>query len=119
VKNEGIIQHGGAMNVGNMAVGRGASATQYQNAASDAALEAVRVQMDKVIELLAAKSHEIPDHEEVVQSAQSLKQELGKDKPNKLTMKSLLAGIADSVTSVASVATAVEALRTAMSALFG
>lgn len=119
MKNEGVIQHGGSINAGNLAVGRGATATQYQSASSDAGLAAVQAQLDKVLELLATKSHEIPDHEDVVQSAQSLKQELDKDKPNKLTLKSLLSGIADSVKSVTTVATAVEALRTAITALFG
>jgi hypothetical protein len=49
--------------------------------------------------------------DEVQSSVQSVAQELAKEKPNKLTVTSLLGGIASAVKSVAGIAAAVEALK--------
>jgi len=118
-KNEGIIQSGGTMNVGAMAVGRGAVAKQTQSAQPIQDLQAVRAEIDKLLELLKAQASTLPGGQDVVHSARTVKEELAKEKPNQLTIKSLLAGIADSVKSVASIATAVEAVRAAVIAFFG
>jgi hypothetical protein len=55
----------------------------------------------------------------VLQSTQAAKDELSKEKPNKLTVRSILSGIAESVQSVSTIATAVEGLKTAVGILLG
>jgi hypothetical protein len=117
-RNEGIVQSGGTMNIGNAAVGRNAVANQVQ-AADSGGLEEVRKQLATLMEALQKHAHEIPNSAEVMQSAHTAQEELSKDKPNRLTLRSLLSGIAESVKSVTTVATAVEALKLAVTALFG
>jgi hypothetical protein len=115
-RNEGIVQSGGNMTATNLAVGRNAVVNQSQGGESDA-LREVRAQLANVLQALERHGQEIANREEVIQSAQSVQQELSKDKPNHLTLKSLLSGIAESVTSVSTIATAVEGLKLAVTTL--
>jgi hypothetical protein len=55
----------------------------------------------------------------VTEAALSVKEKLTKEKPNRLTLKSLLGGITDSVKSVSGVALAVEGLKAAVTVLLG
>jgi len=116
LRNEGIIQKGGTMNVGAQAVGRGAQAVNY--AEKNAALEEVRARLDQVLKALEEHGNAIANREEIVQATQVVKEEVSKEQPNKLTIRGLLSGIAESVQSVTSIATAVEAAKVAISALF-
>jgi predicted glycosyltransferase len=116
LRNEGIIQKGGTMNVGAQAVGRGAQAVHY--AEKSAALEEVRGRLDQVLKALEEHGHAIANREEVAQATQLVKEEVSKEQPNKLTVRGLLTSIAESVQSVTSIAIAVEAAKVAISALF-
>ncbi|SEM63934.1 hypothetical protein SAMN04489760_1294 [Syntrophus gentianae] len=115
---EGVVQKGGNMTVTNMAVGQNAVVNQIQSGES-AALREVQKQMASVLEALEKHGHEIVNRDEVVQSVHTAKEELSKEKPNHLTLKSLLNGIAESVKSVSAVAAAVEGLKLAVASLFG
>jgi hypothetical protein len=117
-RNEGIVQSGGTINAGNLAIGRNAVANQTHNADSGA-LEEVRNQLASLMDALQKHAQEIPNSAEVMQSAHTAQEELSKDKPSRLTLRSLLSGIAESVKSVTTVAAAVEALKVAVTALFG
>jgi len=117
-RNEGIVQSGGSIAATNIAVGRKATISQGQAIDPDA-LQGVQRQLAKLLEALEKNGQEIGNREEVVQAAQTAKDELAKEKPSHLTLKSLLNGIADSVKSVSSIATAVEGIKLAVAALFG
>ena len=116
-RNEGIVQSGGTISATNIAVGRQAVVNQLQGAESEA-LKEVRRQLSNVMEALQKYGHEIPNATEVMQSARTAEEELCKEKPNRLTLQSILGGIAESVKSVTTVAATVEALKTAVSVLF-
>jgi predicted glycosyltransferase len=116
VHNEGIIQKGGTMNAGAQAVGCGAQAVNY--AEKSAALEEARARLDQVLKALAEQGHTIANREEVMQTTQLVKEEISKEQPNKLSVSGLLKSIAESVQSVTSIATAVEAAKIAIAALF-
>jgi Family of unknown function (DUF5955) len=117
-RNDGIVQSGGSITATNLAVGTNATITQTNSGQSDAMRE-VQKQIANLLQALEQYGHEIANRDDVMQSAQTVKQELAKEKPNHLTLKSLLSGIADSVKSVASIATAVEGVKVAVAALFG
>lgn len=117
-RNEGIINRGN-INAGALAVGHGASASQvvYERNRREE-FQKLEEQLQQFLKLLAEQGHAIPDREQVVQSAEKLKEELSQEKPSKLTVTSLLDGIARAVSSVGTIATAVEGIKAAISALF-
>jgi hypothetical protein len=116
--NEGIVQSGGTMTATNIAVGRGASINQTEPADSDALAE-VRRQLDSILNELNRHESGIQNFDEVKESVQFMQEELAKETPNRLTLRSVLSGIADSVKSVSAIATTVEGLKMALSTLFG
>lgn len=117
-RNEGIVVSGGTFNATNVAAGRNAQVNQMTAGQSDALAEAQK-QIALLLQSLEQHASQIPNHEEVTQAAKSMKDELGREKPSGLTLKSLLNGIADSVKSVSGVAVAVEGLKAAVTALLG
>jgi hypothetical protein len=117
-RNEGIVVSGGTFNATNVATGRGAQINQAGAGQSDA-LNQAQNQITLLLQALEKHANQIPNHEEVTQAAQSMKEELTREKPSGLTLKSLLNGIADSVKSVSGVAVAVEGLKAAITVLLG
>ena len=117
-RNEGIVVSGGTFNATNAVAGRNAQINQMGAAQSDALKEAQN-QITLLLQSLEKHGDQIPNHEEVTQAAQSMKEELNREKPNRLTLKSLLNGIADSVKSASGVAIAIEGLKAAITALLG
>jgi hypothetical protein len=117
-RNEGIAVSGGTFNATNVAAGRNAQVNQMGAVQSDA-LNQAQNQITLLLQALEKHANQIPNHEEVTQAAQSMKEELNRQKPNGLTLKSLMNGIADSVKSVSGVAIAVEGLKAAITVLLG
>ena len=116
--NEGVVVTGGAFNATNAAVGRGAKIIQTASAGSQAAQD-VQLKLDALLQLLNQHRDQVSNADEVSEATKSVKEELTKDKPNRLTLKSLLGGITESVKSVGALAVAAEALKTAVVALIG
>jgi hypothetical protein len=117
-RNEGVVVSGGNFTATSVATGRNAQINQSQASDSGAAQEAQK-QLALVIDALQKHGNQIPNIGEVSEATQSVKEELTKEKPNRLTLHSLLAGIIDSVKSVSGVALAVEGLKAAVIALLG
>jgi hypothetical protein len=117
-RNQGVVVSGGAFTATNAAVGTNAQVNQTQTSGSDAMKE-VQKQLDLLLESLDKHGDQIPNRGEIAEAAQGVKEELAKEKPNRLTLKSLLGGIADSVKSVSGVALAFEGLKAAVTALLG
>lgn len=114
--NEGLIQSGGSIQAGAMAVGRGAAAHNMSSTVSDALRESGRDPIaDRLDELLRAlRDHgaELPDPDGVRGSAGAVVDELAKDEPNKITVLGILSGIRDAVGSVSGIAAAAGGLMT-------
>lgn len=117
-RNQGVVVSGGNFTATNAAVGTNAQVNQTQTSGSDSMKE-VKKQLDLLLQLLEKHGDQIPNRGEVTEAAQSVKEELTKERPNRLTLKSLLGGIADSVKSVSGIALAVEGLKAAIIALLG
>lgn len=117
-KNEGIYMTGGTINAEQIAVGRRARATKIVSSANQAleqkGLQEVRDKLDELVNALTTHADALDNPDEVLDSAEVVAEELSKDKPNKLTLTAILSGIASSVQSVAAIATAVDALKHAI-----
>jgi hypothetical protein len=114
--NKGVIISGNAtIQSDNLAMGSGAVATKTINHAGNALgakdLEEIRDKLRQLMEAVSSHPGPLDSREELKSSVQSVVQELGKEKPNKLTVTSLLGGIASAVKSVTGIATAAEALK--------
>lgn len=117
-RNEGIVVSGGTFNATNAAVGTGAQIHQTIGTDSQATVE-VQKQLAQFVELLKQHQAQVPNSGEVQEATQSVQEELAKEKPNRLTLKSLLSGITESVKSVGTLAVAAETLKVAVVALLG
>jgi translation initiation factor 2B subunit (eIF-2B alpha/beta/delta family) len=117
-RNEGVQMSGGTINAGAFAVGRGAQATNTVAAASRALEERGQAQLAERLEelllALEANASRLSNADEVREATQVVAEELVKDRPNKTTVTGVLSGIAESVKSVASLATATHALAQAV-----
>jgi len=116
--NEGIVVTGGSVQAGAIAVGRGARATQ-NIAGSAAALEGTGHQeiadlLRRLTQLIEQHADDLERPEELLESTATVAQEVAGDQPNRLTLRALLAGIAEAAGGVTSVAAAVEALQHAL-----
>ena len=60
---------------------------------------------------LVRHAHELPDHDEVVASVETVQEELARERPDRVTVRGALSGLASAVQSVAGLAKAVEELR--------
>jgi hypothetical protein len=120
-RNEGIYQSGGSIQADQIAVGRNARAAKILNVTNDVleqkGLQEIRDKLDELLKVIIEHANSLDAPDEVLDSTEIVAKELAKDKPNKLTVTGVLTGIADGVKSVASIATAAEALRKAV-ALF-
>jgi hypothetical protein len=113
-RNEGIYMTGGSINADQIAVGRSAQAQKISNIANDAleqkGLTEVRDKLDELLKEITVHADSLRNSDEVLDSTKAVAEELAKDKPNKLTIMGVINGIADSVGSVARVATAADSL---------
>lgn len=113
-RNEGIYITGGSFQADQVTVGRNAQATKILNTANEQleqkGLTEVRDRLDELLKAVTANAGSLNNPDEVLDSTEVVAKELAKDEPNKLTIVGVLNGIADSVRSVASVATAADAL---------
>jgi hypothetical protein len=118
LSNEGIININGKITAKQIAVGKNARAIQNTNKASaQDAMQQIQTRLDELMQALDDHSDALENPEEVRDSTKAVAEELSKDKPNKLTITSVLNGIASSVQSVTTIAVAVEALKNAIGKL--
>lgn len=117
-KNEGIYMTGGTINAEQLAVGRKARAMKIVSSADQAleqkGLQEIREKLDELVNILTEHADALENPDEVLDSTEVVAEELSKDKPNKLTLTAILSGIASSVQSVAVLASAVDALKHAI-----
>ena len=117
VHNEGIqISGSGTLKARNLAVGRHASVTETHGGNAGPA-EEVQKQVSAFLQALAQHKSDLLEHEDVAEAAKAVEAEALKEKPNRLTLKSLMDGITTAVKSVSGMAVAAEALKMAVVAL--
>lgn len=116
--NEGIQMSGGRIEAGALAVGRGARAHNVvktvKSELEDRGHTELGQRLEELLRQLDAHASLLSNAEELKESTQLVAEELVKDRPNKTTVTGVLASIAESVNSVASLATAAEALTQAV-----
>lgn len=122
-ENHGIIVSGGAFHADQVAVGRNAQAVKniygIAHELQASGKEEIATQLTELIELLKARQGDIQESEEVIQAVQQVAEELQKEKPNRLTLKSLLNGIKEGVGAVTEVVEKIGALQTAIALVTG
>jgi hypothetical protein len=118
MSNEGVIITNGKIIADQIAVGRNARAIKNANEAlTQKSMQEIQSRLDELVQALNNHASALEDPEEVRDSTEVVAKELAKDKPNKLTIKAVLDGIASRVQSVTAIAVAVEALKNAIGML--
>jgi hypothetical protein len=120
-RNDGLIVSGnGSVRADQLAVGRQASikVVMAGQVLTNRGLQDVKDKLDELIRVISAHPEGPSQQEELIRSADIVADELAKPKPNKLTITSILDGIANSMKSVAGIVSASEALKAAVTALF-
>jgi hypothetical protein len=114
--NQGVSISGDAhIQADNLAMGSHAVAKKIVsgtgNALATQDLQEMQTKLRQLMDAISSHPGPLQSREEVKSSVESVAQELAKEKPNKLTVTSLLGGIANAVKSVTGIATAAEALK--------
>jgi hypothetical protein len=112
--NEGIVVHGGSVQAGNLAVGRGARIVGHGSV--DAGQEAAR-RLAEFRQELERHVDAVPDSGAVRASTAALEEEMQRKDRNPVTIRGLLSGITDAVRTVTPLVVAAEAMKTAVLAL--
>lgn len=116
--NEGIYISGGSFKADQVAVGRRARVTKIVNATGDSleqkGLTEIRNKLDELLTAISAQDDSLDNRDELLDSTETVANELAKDKPNKMTITGVLGGMAEGAKTVAGIATAVQALRSAV-----
>jgi hypothetical protein len=115
-QNKGIILHGGTINSGTIAVGRGARALQRVDAAALTPMDQreVETRLRELTDLLVAHAGELERPDDVLAAAKTVAEELTGPQPNHVTLTGVLEGIVGAAAGVRGIAAAVAALRTAI-----
>ena len=120
-RNEGISMSGGRIDAGALAVGRHARATNVVEAAGQTLTERgqaeVAGRLADLVRQLEEHASRLDNADELRETTEAVATELAKDRPNRITVTSLLDGLAKGVGSVASLTTAVQALAQAAIAI--
>jgi hypothetical protein len=113
-RNEGIVVSGGSLRADQLAVGRHASVTVGAAPGTDP--EVVR-RLDALLELVEKHAAALSDPAAVRSTAEVLRDEVTKPKPNRITVRGLLAGLTEAVGTVTPLLKAVEGITVVLAAL--
>jgi hypothetical protein len=120
-RNEGVIVSGGTLNADVRAVGRRAQAIKNVTSSADTLAAGGRDEVaDRLRALIAAiEAHadELGEPDELARSTETVAHELESEKPNTLTVRAVLDGLARAAGPVTAVAQAATALQAAVAAI--
>jgi hypothetical protein len=116
--NQGIQQTGGSITAGALAVGPGARAYNAVSELRGRGQDEVAQRLEELVRQLEAHADQVPDIDDLREATGNVADELAKEKPNKMTVRAVLSGIADSVRSVTGLATAADDLLETVLAVF-
>lgn len=108
--NEGIIIKGGKLSADQLAVGK--SATININSATQA--NDLITKMDALLAVLETEKNNVNNYSDVKQAGETIKDELGKEKPDKNILSVLLTMISNSVPAISSITKAVKVVKEAV-----
>jgi hypothetical protein len=109
VHNEGVIQYGGTIQGGQIAIGRESKASSIGNELTDS--NALVVAFERLASKVEAHATELDNHDLVVAEIAKLREEITNKSPNKTALATILSKVAESVKNVATIAGAVETLQ--------
>ncbi len=123
-RNEGISISGGDVRIdGQVAVGRGARAIMNTYDISDrlrtSGDTAVAQALTDLLEALEIHRNSISGKAEVAETIQQIAEETQKEKPNKITVQGLLAGLTQSLGSVVEIAEKISVLKKVIGLMIG
>ena len=117
--NSGVTISGGTINADQFVAGQNAKAYKSESRmASETELRHIYAKLDELESVIRTHGAELNRADDLVSAAKAVKTELGSEKPNKITVMSVLGGIGESVQSIASIASLVETVKTAVGGLF-
>jgi hypothetical protein len=116
--NQGIHVSGGSFTAGAVAVGPNARAYNVANELRERGQDEIAQRLEELVRQLEAHANQVPDIDDLRGATGTVADELAKDKPNKTTVTAVVSTIAESVRSVAGLATAADALLKAVQAVF-
>jgi hypothetical protein len=117
--NQGIIQYGGTISAGSLAVGTGARAySEAYKALADKGLDEIKTKLEQLVQAVQAESGRLNNPAQVNQSTTELARELTKEKPEKPVVMRILEQITSAAGDVAGVLTAAKGVMAAAALLF-
>jgi hypothetical protein len=117
--NSGVSISGGTINADQFAAGQNARAYKGESSMTPSAeLQHIYAKLDELEKAIQRHGADLERPDDLMSAAKAVKVELASEKPNKITVTSILSGIAESVRSIASIASLAETLRTAVGGLF-
>lgn len=119
--SDSINISGGHFNADALAIGQGAKAHSNRHGGSGLDDKTARLLalIDQFREQVESGRSAVPNHDEVRQAILSVKDEVTKSEPNRLTVKSVLSGIREAVQTTSSLVTIVDHIQAAAKALLG
>ena len=117
--NSGIVQYGGSISAGNLAVGTGATIvlSDVIQGLEERGMDEIALRLKELTQALVRDRSSIEDYAKVGGATSRLGVELNQKTPDRRRVLQLLAVIAKGAGTVASVSTAVESLRAAVTAI--
>lgn len=116
--NNGITMSGGTIDANQIAVGTNAKAIKIiignNNELKEKSYGDVAEKIEKLTDLLLKHGDSLENTPKLLDAVSTITEELKKDSPNEITLNSILEGLTSKVSSVANVANAVAALKTAI-----
>lgn len=110
--NEGIVISGGTVNARSLAVGRNASIVEGATAEANVSqLQELDLLLEKLRKDIEAHGAKLPQPAEAAQSVELVRNEVKQAPPNKLTIRSVMNGLKESLHSVVELAPLVESAR--------
>jgi hypothetical protein len=97
--NNGIINNGGNIESKILTVGANATinATNYEGTSNNSNAEEILKILEQMVTKLNEITQPVNDKEDIISSMAILKQEVTKEKPNKITLRSIGKGVVDSL----------------------
>ena len=109
--NQGIIQYGGNIQAGALAVGTNAQAfSKAYEALAGKGMDEIKSKLQELVQAIGTHSSQLANPSEVHKSAEELASELGKEKPETPTVLRILKQIASGAGNVTTIVTAVKGL---------
>lgn len=111
-RNDGVIMSGGSISGGAVALGRGASAIQGVGAKpNEVGLKDLEALLQRLKQEIETHKAEVNDPAEATQAVDTVRNEFHQPRPNKLTVRSVVTGLSESLKTVAHLAPMISSVK--------